>query len=196
MGRSRSSRGSSSGGSKSSSSHSTVTSSPPSRPASSVAHPSQQPTKSITTAPQPSTPARTVAPPPPAAKTHAPDAKSQAIGTLAKGAAIGTAGAVIGAMLFGGSKRPIESSDIMYAIGGGIAGSGSYTLFKYIRRTKPGVMGAALFGFAGSATGLVYNEYRLQQLRNMWSTQIDESSGRTYYANNVTGESSWDNPVR
>ena len=200
MGRSSSKGGRSSsggGGGKSGGSHSIASaSSPPSRPASSVAHPSQQPAKSLaTTPPPPAVAARTVAPPP-AVKAQVPDSKSQAMGMMAKGAAIGAAGALIGSMILGGPKRPIETSDIICAAGGGIAGSGSYALFKYMRRSKVGLFGAALCGLAGSGTGLVYNEYRLQQLRTTWSTQVDNATGRTYYANNITGESSWDNPVK
>ena len=186
-----SSRSSSSSSNKSSSSRGSASSAAPvSRNASTISHHAPPPSAS-----RPSTPSvtKTQPPPPPA------NAKHDAVGMAAKGAAVGLAGGLLAAVIlpkvFGTRTRPVETSDLVFGLAGASAGAGSYSAWRYFRKSPQMLFRTGVCGAIGAFAAIMYNGHQLEKSRNSWQEHIDESSGQKYYFHPTSGETTWDKPI-
>jgi hypothetical protein len=137
-------------------------------------------------------PKPTAAPSPSPPKTA--DYASTAAKGLLAGAAMGLLGAVIMPKIFGLPTRPMEPSDLMFAgIGGGL-GAGSYSFLKYMRKTPTTFGKTAACGAAGAILGILLNSSRIEREKSRWEQVVDKESGKPYYYNSETGQSSWEKP--
>jgi len=97
---------------------------------------------------------------------------------------------------------PSNQSSLMAALLGGGLGAGGY----YARASRPlGTGRMALMGGLGAGTGFLINSVvggsmvpagfpQAGEALPEWSKVLDPSSGQHYYANNTTGDVTWDAP--